>query len=55
MSNKVFVGLVLITEIAICSLVILFFYVNMANDLTEKVTILERENQELRELINSEE
>lgn len=48
MSNKVFAGLVLSIEIAVCSLVMLCLFMNIAEDLSKKVTILERENQELK-------
>lgn len=52
MSNKVFAGLVLITEIAVCSLVMLCLFMNIAEDLSKKVTILEEENRELRLELN---
>ena len=48
MSNKYFVALILSIQIAVCSLVVMFFYVNMANDLSNKVTKLEQENQQLK-------
>lgn len=48
MKNKYFAVLSVSVIITILSLIAMFFYVNMANDLSEKVMKLEQENQELR-------